>query len=72
MRPVLAPSRHNKIPLSVRQVCGNLLFPLDRNLSEYMSYYKRILFLLGLLFKFPFNVNYLRMEMKIILLFDFG
>jgi hypothetical protein len=27
MRPVLAPSRHNKIPLSVRQVCSHLLSP---------------------------------------------
>ena len=54
MRPALAPSCHNKIPLSVRQVCCNLLSPLDRNQAEYLSYYKLIIFLLGLLLKLPF------------------
>lgn len=58
MRPVLAPSRHNKIPLSVRQVCmQSFAVSTFHNQAGYLSYNKWIKFLLEILVKLLFGLK---------------
>jgi hypothetical protein len=57
MRPVLAPNRHNKIPLSVRQVCMQpFAVSTFHNQAGYLFYNKWIKFLLEILFKLPLKI----------------
>jgi hypothetical protein len=71
MRPVLAPSRHNKIPSSVRQVCMQpFAVSTFHNQAGYLFYNKWIKFLLEILFKLPFGLKIFGNENAVLL--DFG